>query len=140
MQACCQIEIAYAKAFKHQQMNQSLRKIPQMFKDVSLHGLKHVINKSIPVYAIKAKTDKLLWHQRLGHPCDKYLYNAHKFIDGVPKFDRQTPILNQCPSCSIQAKQTKFPAGPHSTRTATKPYQGLSIDFCFTGISSKYLA
>ena len=120
------MEIAYAKAFKHQQLNQSLREIPQMFKNVNLCGLKHVINKSIPVYAIKAKTKKLLWHQHLGHPCDEYLYNAHKFIDGVPKFDKQTPILDQCPTC-IQAKQSKVPTGPHSTRTATQPYQGLSI-------------
>ena len=30
-----------------------------------------------------------------------------------------------------------MPAGPHSTCLATQPYQGLSIDFCFTGTSSK---
>ena len=58
-----------------------------MFKNVNIRSLKHVIDKTIPVYAIKAKTEKLLWHQRLGHPRDEYLYNAHKFIDGVPKFD-----------------------------------------------------
>ena len=36
-----------------------------------------------------------------------------------------------------QAKQTKVPVRPHSTCLATQPYQGLSINFCFTGISSK---
>ena len=83
-----EMEIAYAKAFKHQQLNQLvLNEIPQMFKNVNLRGLKHIINKSILVYAMKAKTEKLLWHQCLGHPCDEYLYNAHKFKDGVPKFD-----------------------------------------------------
>ena len=131
-----EMEIAYAKAYKHRQLNETLRNVPQMFKHINIRGLKHIIDKTIPVYAIKAKTEKLLWHQCLGHPCDEYLYNAHKFIDGVPKFDQQTPILDQCPTC-IQAKQTKIPAGPHSTWTATQPYQGLSIDFCFTGISSK---
>ena len=107
-----------------------------MFKDIDVHGLKRIIDKTVPIYAIKAKTEKLLWHQHLGHPCDKYLYNAHKFIDGVPKFDQQTPIIDQCPK-RIQAKQTKVPVGPHSTHVATQPYHSLSIDFCFTGVSSK---
>ena len=123
-------------ALKHQQLNQSLCDIPHMFKGVNIRRLKKIVNKTIPVYAIKAKTEKLLWHQQLGHPCDEYLYKAHKFISGVPKFDRQTPVLDQCPTC-IQAKQTKVPAGPHTTCVATQPYQGLSIDFCFTGTSSK---
>ena len=126
------IEIAHVKALKHQQLNQLLPDVPHMFKGVNIRGLKTIVDKSIPVYAIKAKTKKLLWHQQLGHPCDKYLYNAHKFITGVPKFDCQTPVLDQCPTC-IQAKQTKVPTGPHSTCVATQPYQGLSIDFCFTG-------
>ena len=130
------IEIAHVKALKHQQLNQLLCDIPQMFQGVNIRRLKRIVDKTIPIYAIKAKTEKLLWHQRLGHPCNKYLYNAHKFITGVPKFDCQTPVLDQCPTC-IQAKQTKVPGGPHSTHVATQPYQGLSINFCFTGTSSK---
>ena len=34
-------------------------------------------------------------------------------------------------------QQTKSAAGPNSTRTATRPYQGLSIDFSFSGTKSK---
>jgi hypothetical protein len=46
-------------------------------------------------------------------------------------------VLDQCPTC-IRAKQTKEePAGPNSTRSATQPYQGLSIDFSFSGTKSK---
>ena len=26
----------------------------------------------------KRATEKVLWHQHLGHPCDEYLFNAHK--------------------------------------------------------------
>ena len=44
--------------------------------------------------------------------------------------------LEQCPTC-IRAKQTKEAAGPNSTRTASVPYQGLSIDFSFAGTKSK---
>eukprot|EP00536_Pseudo-nitzschia_multiseries_P004809 jgi/Psemu1/10927/gm1.10927_g len=94
-----------------------------------------LVDKNIPIQAIKAKTSKLLWHQRLGHPCDDFLYNAHKHILGVPKFQRQTSILDQCPTC-IQCKQTKCPAGSRSTRKATQPFQGLSINFAFSGARS----
>ena len=94
-----------------------------------------VVDTAIPINAIRAKTAKLLWHQRLGHPCDEYLYNAHKFIEGVPKFSRQSSVLDQCPTC-IRAKQTKESPGKHTTRVATQPYQGLSIDFSFSGMKS----
>ena len=96
---------------------------------------KSVIETAVPMHSIRAKTAKLLWHQRLGHPCDEYLYNAHKFIEGVPKFSRQTSVLDQCPTC-IRSKQTKESPSKHSTRVATQPYQGLSIDFSFSGVKS----
>jgi hypothetical protein len=96
---------------------------------------RHPATSPAPVLALSARTDRLLWHQRLGHPSDHYLYNAHRYIDGVPKFAHHDPVLDLCPTC-IRAKQTKSPAGPHSTRTATVPFQGLSIDFSFTGTAS----
>ena len=37
----------------------------------------------IPVNKIRAETERVLWHQRLGYHCDEYLYSAHKFINGV---------------------------------------------------------
>ena len=129
-------KIANIQARKHHELNQTIRDVPDKINGIHLRGLKLLMDKAIPIYAIRSRTEKLLWHQRLGHPCDEYLYNAHKFITGVPKFDRQTTVLDQCPTC-IRAKQTKTPAGPHSTRIATQPYQGLSIDFCFTGVASK---
>ena len=94
-----------------------------------------IADKHIPIQAIKAKTSKLLWHQRLEHSSDDFLYQAHKHILGVPKFKCQTSILDQCPTC-IQCKQTKTPASSHSTRKATQPFQGLSVDFAFSGAKS----
>ena len=61
---------------------------------------------------------------------------SHKWVDGVPKFAFETPILSTCPTC-VQAKQTKSSTGPNSTRSATRPYQVLSIDFSFSGMASK---
>jgi len=45
-------------------------------------------------------------------------------------------VLDICPTC-IRSKQTKNAAGGNSTRTAEQPYQGLSIDFSFSGTRSK---
>jgi len=52
-----------------------------------------------PILALWLKTEKMLWYQRLGHPCDEYLYNAHKAINGIPKFAFQNSALDQCPTC-----------------------------------------
>ena len=38
---------------------------------------------------------------------------------------------------TLSPKQTKSAAGPNTTKVATQPYQGLSIDFSFTGTTSK---
>jgi hypothetical protein len=94
------------------------------------------IYQSIDINTIRAKTLRLLWHQRLGHPSDYYLYSAHKFVDGVPKFQHEDKILEACPTC-IQAKPRKTAPGHNSTRSATRPWQGLSIDFSFSGTISR---
>jgi len=88
-----------------------------------------------PVLALRQDTERLLWHQRLGHPSDHYLFNAHKFVKGVPKFRHLDAVMDICPTC-IRAKQTKSPAGPNTTRVATLPFQGLSVDFSFSGVRS----
>ena len=94
------------------------------------------IAQNTPINAIKQATERLLWHQRLGHPSPYYLRNAHKHIKGIPKFSNFDDMFDQCPTC-LRAKLTKQPAGPNPTRTATIPFQGLSIDFSFAGLKSK---
>ncbi|KAG7374842.1 reverse transcriptase RNA-dependent DNA polymerase [Nitzschia inconspicua] len=106
---------------------------PPEFRDFPFHKY---ITHATSVMAIRATAERLLWHQRLGHPSDHYLYHAHEHTTGVPRCRHFDPILEQCPTC-IRAKQTKESAGTHSTRTATQPFQGLSIDFSFAGVRSK---
>ena len=109
-----------------------------MLRSSNLHQLpfhEH-IQKNTPVDSIKTSTERLLWHQRLCHPSDCYLHNAHKHVGGVPRFAHMDRVLNICPAC-VRSKQTKEPAGPNATRVATEPYQGLSIDFSFSGARSK---
>lgn len=50
-------------------------------------SLNELTIKAIPINKVKC-IQKQLWHQRLGHPCDKDLYSAHKCIKGVPKFKK----------------------------------------------------
>ncbi|KAG7373304.1 reverse transcriptase RNA-dependent DNA polymerase [Nitzschia inconspicua] len=124
--------------FAHQesqyaQLRSDLEHMPEDFSMLPFHDYIHA---NTPIHSIKAATERMLWHQRLGHPSDHYLYNAHKYIDGVPNFKHHDPILERCPTC-IQAKQRKEPAGPHSTKTATRAYQGLSVDFAFSGTKSR---
>ena len=87
---------------------------------MNMHGLPfhEYIQQNTPVSSIQTETERLLWHQRLGHPSDYYLFNAHKYVKGVPQMNHQHAVLEKCPTC-IQAKQTKEPAGSNSTRTAT---------------------
>ena len=93
------------------------------------------IQDATPIAALTAATKRLLWHQRLGHPSDQYLYTAHKFIDGVPNFKHHDPVLDKCPVC-IRSKQPKTP-GCGNTMKATHPMQGYSINLAFTGQISK---
>ncbi len=87
---------------------------------MNMHGLPfhEYIQQNTPVSSIQTETERLLWHQRLGHPSDYYLFNAHKYVKGVPQMNHQHAVLEKCPTC-IQAKHTNEPAGSNSTRTAT---------------------
>ena len=97
---------------------------------------RELIIQSIPVNKIHVKTERVLWHQRLGHPCDAYLYSAHKFVGGVPKFKRHSDVMSKCSTC-IKAKMTKTAPGPNFTNRAIHHGQGLSVDFSFSGVKSK---
>jgi hypothetical protein len=94
------------------------------------------VNFEFDIFRLSARAERLLWHQRLSHAGDDVLYNAHKHITGVPKFAHRDPVLEQCPTC-LAAKLRKQAAGHNTTRRATVPFQGLSIDFAFTGQESK---
>ena len=132
---CHQATIRQIHAFQAREeakIKEQIRILPTHLHNLPFHEM---IQDATPVNEIKAETRRLLWHQRLGHVSDKYLHKAHAHIKGVPSFKHIDPTLETCPTC-IRAKQTKEPAGPNTTRTATKPYQGLSIDFSFAGVRS----
>jgi len=115
------------------QLREEMTKLPVQFHTLAFH---EYIQANAPVSTIKAATERLLWHQRLGHPSDHHLLNAYRHADGVPRFPHVERVLDICPTC-IRSKQTKNAAGGNTTRTAEQPYQGLSIDFSFPGTCSK---
>jgi hypothetical protein len=104
----------------------------------TIHGLwsHNAFDHEYEIHKLSVRADRLLWHQRLGHCSDTYLYHAHKSITGVPEFKHHDPVLDQCPTC-LAAKLKKRAPGHHSTKKATAAWQGFSIDFAFTGQASK---
>ena len=133
---CCKGTINNINRFQqrvHTYLVEQLHTLPNDYTELPIDAM---IKNATDVNAIRSQTERLLWHQRLGHTSDDRLYTAHKFVDGVPKFKHFDPILEKCPTC-IRSKQTKEPAGPNTTRRATRPFQGLSIDFGFSGVKSK---
>ena len=46
----------------------------------------------IHVLHLWAATEKLIRQHKRGHNCDQCLYNAHKYIYGVPKFSKKTSL------------------------------------------------
>ena len=78
----------------------------------------------------------MLWHQRLGHPLDHYLYNAHKFVKRSPQIPtHESAVMDTCPTC-IKSRSKSSPNQQETqTLVATQPrYQGLSVNFLFSGI------
>jgi hypothetical protein len=94
------------------------------------------IEREYSLHRLSVRADRLLWHQRLGHCSDNYLYHAHNHITGVPAFKHHDPVLDLCPTC-LASKLKKRAPGHQSTMKATAPWHGLSIDFAFTGQASK---
>ena len=79
--------------------------LPQTFRQ----PIRTMFDKdTVPIdsMCIKKQTEKLLWHQRSGCPCNECLCNASKAICGVPEFKSVSAVLDTCPTC-IRAKQTK---------------------------------
>ena len=125
----CDRAAAYS-VFLHQEadyekLRDNLAVVPKSLHDIPFH---EYIHRNTPVNSLRTQTSRMLWHQRLGHQSDHYLYNAHKYVEGVPEFRHESAVMDTCPTC-IKAKQVKSPPTGNTTLVATQPYQGLSIDF-----------
>jgi len=73
------------------QLRDEMAQLPMQFHTSPFH---ECIHSSTPVSAIKAATEQLLRHQRLGHPSDCCLFNARRHADGVPGFPHMHHLLD----------------------------------------------
>ena len=119
---------------KFKNLQSELASVPSMYHDVPFHD---IIYAYTPIHALTVKTERKLWHQRLCHMHPDIIQNAHKFVDGVPEFKGEpiSPELDKCTTC-IKSKFTKVSPGP-GLQPPTIPYQGLAMDFSFSGVVSK---
>ena len=94
------------------------------------------MKQNYPIHTIylRAVTYNIIRHQKLGHPCDQYLYKDHKYIGGVPKFSNATSKVLDKFRTFIQSKMYKTPPGHGTTCVAIQPYQVLSIEIYFSSM------
>ena len=61
----------------------ALKKLPRIW--VNMITFEKLTKQYYPIHALHLlpSTKKLLQNHKIGHPCDQYLYNAQKYIDGV---------------------------------------------------------
>ena len=76
----------------------------------------------VNLMCMKKQTEKLLWHQQLGHPCDKHPCNASKATDGMPTFTSMTLVPDTCPAC-VCAKQPKLGNNQQQQRHQDRKHQ-----------------
>ena len=79
----------------------------------------------------------MLWHQCLIHLSPATLKSAYKYCDGIPNISNFAfDDIKNCPMC-IKENMRKNAASKRSlTESVTRPYQGLFIDFGFSGFIS----
>ena len=98
--------------FLHQEIDYELLRNNLYVVLQSLHDIPiyKYIHRGTPVNSLSAQTKPMLWHQLLEDPSDYYLYYAHKFVRGVPKFHHQTAVMGTCPTCSkLSLHQQEIP-------------------------------
>jgi hypothetical protein len=110
---------------------QALDSIPEKFHKLPFHQW---IARNTPVNALTDKAHEMLWHQRLIHMSPQLIQQAHQYVDIVPNLSKfKFDDIDGCSTC-IKANLRKKSAGKRSlSESVSSPYQGLFIDFGFSG-------
>jgi len=116
---------------QHLDLMQILESVPSQFHKLPFN---HWIARNTPVNALTDKANEMLWHQRLIHLSPQSIQQAHQFVDGVPNLSKfKFDDIDGCSTC-IKANLRKRSAGKRSlSESVSSPYQGLFIDFGFSG-------
>ena len=115
---------------RHIELMSCLESLPEEYHKLPFH---EYLSKTIPIAALNMEAEAMLWHQRLVHCGSHSLQDAHQYVDGIPNLSKfKFNDVLKCPTC-LKTNLTKN-SGKKSLRdTVDRPYQGLFIDFAFSG-------
>ena len=107
-----------------------LKSLPEEYHSLPFH---EYFAKNIPISALNKEAEAMLWHQRLIH-CDSHsLQSASMYVDGIPNLSAfNFDDILKCPTC-IKVNLTKNFGKKSLCDSVERPYQGLLIDFAFSG-------
>ena len=116
---------------QHLKLMQILESVPQKYHRLPFH---HWIARNTPVHALTNKAHEVLWHQRLIHLSPQTLKDAYKHVDGIPNLSKfEFDDIDNCSTCSKANMRKRSPGKRSLSDSVTRPYQGLFIDFGFSG-------
>ena len=115
---------------KHIELMSCLESLPDEYHSLPFH---EYFAKNILISALNKEAETILWHQRLIHCGSHSLQSASLYVDGVPNLSAfNFDDILKCPTC-LKVNLTKN-FGEKSLRDSVdRPYQGLFIDFAFSG-------
>ena len=89
--------------------------------------------KTIPIVTLNKETEAMLWHQRFIHCGSHSLKSASLYVDGVPNLSAfNFDDVLKCPTF-LKTNLTKNFGKKSLCNSVERPYQGLFIDFAFSG-------
>ena len=115
---------------KHIELMSCLESLPEEYHSLPFH---EYFAKTIPIAALNKEAEAMLWHQRLIHCGSHSLKSASLYSDGVPDLSAfNFDDVLKCPTC-LKTNLTKNFGKRCLCNSVEGPYQGLFIDFSFSG-------
>jgi hypothetical protein len=97
---------------------------------ISMDGEPKSIDSALPTVKVTKSIEQLeIWHQRMGHPAPRALYETQRVVEGIPLLPRDSPIF-KCPFCDM-AKLRKANRHKESLREVFIPGTSFHMDLGF---------
>ena len=115
---------------KYIELMSCLESLPEDYHSLPFH---EYFAKTIPIATLNKKAKAILWHQHLIHCGSHSLKSASLYVDGVPNLSAfNFDDILKCPTC-LKTNLTKNFRKKSLRDSVERPYQGLFIDFAFSG-------
>ena len=107
-----------------------LESLPEKHHSLPFH---EYFTKNISILALNKEAEAMLWHQRLIHCGSHSLQSASLYVDGVSNLSAfNFDDILKCLIC-LKVNLTKNFGKKSLHDSVDRPYQGLFIDFAFSG-------